>query len=163
MLGSKTGIKPDYSQAIHAEDIADPGLRTFGYSLSGGMDVDSNTYNDLLIGAYHSDRVILMKARPVVNVTATLTTTKDNVNLEDRDCTTSDGNRALCVTIKVCLSYSGVGVDNRLGNFFSVCYYYFLNDPLIHAFIFLGGFRIPLPYNIRCKRFIKYATIIFST
>ncbi|XP_046919114.2 integrin alpha-PS2-like [Dermatophagoides farinae] len=114
LLGSKTGIKPDYSQAIHAEDIADPGLRTFGYSLSGGMDVDSNTYNDLLIGAYHSDRVVLMKARPVVNVTATLTTTKDNVNLEDRDCTTSDGNRALCVTIKVCLSYSGVGVDNRL-------------------------------------------------
>ncbi|OTF83077.1 hypothetical protein BLA29_011086, partial [Euroglyphus maynei] len=124
LLGSKNGIKPEYSQTIKAEDIADPGLRTFGYSLSGGMDVDSNTYNDLLIGAYYSDRIVLMKARPVANVTATLTTTKDNVNLEDRDCTTSDGNRALCVTIKVCLSYSGVGVDNRLGNFYFCSYCY---------------------------------------
>lgn len=117
MLGSRNGIIPEFSQTIHAEDISDPGLRTFGYSLSGGMDIDSNTYNDLLIGAYQSDRIILMKARPVVNVTATLQTTKDNINLEDRDCTTNDGNRALCVTIKVCLSYSGVGVDNRLGKF----------------------------------------------
>ncbi|KAH9423941.1 hypothetical protein DERP_005526 [Dermatophagoides pteronyssinus] len=114
LLGSRNGIITEFSQTIHAEDISDPGLRTFGYSLSGGMDIDSNTYNDLLIGAYQSDRIILMKARPVVNVTATLQTTKDNINLEDRDCTTNDGNRALCVTIKVCLSYSGVGVDNRL-------------------------------------------------
>lgn len=120
LLGSKNGIKTDYAQAIHAEDIADPGLKTFGYSLSGGLDVDENTYNDLLVGAYYSDRAVLLRGRPVVNVTATLTTSKDSVNLEDRDCTTSDGNRALCVTVKVCLSYSGVGVDNRLGS-----YYYF--------------------------------------
>ncbi|KPM11081.1 integrin alpha-PS2-like protein, partial [Sarcoptes scabiei] len=90
LLGSKQGLKPDYAQAIQAEDVADPGIKTFGYSLSGGVDVDGNTYNDLLVGAYYSDRVILLKGRPVVNVTATLSTTKDSINLEDRDCTTSD-------------------------------------------------------------------------
>jgi len=76
--------------------------------------MDENNYNDLLVGAYSSDRVVMLRARPVVNVTATLSTSKDSINLEDRDCTLSDGTRTYCVTVKVCLSFDGISVDPRL-------------------------------------------------
>lgn len=117
LLGSSNGLIPEHSQTILAEDIADTGLSTFGWSLSGNMDMDNNAYNDLLVGAYNSDRVVLLKGRPIANVTATLGTSKDNLNLESKDCTLSDGTRALCLTIKVCLSFNGLGVNNRLGKF----------------------------------------------
>lgn len=114
-LGSKAGLITDKAHVIYAEDVRDDGLLTFGWSLSGGLDMDENNYNDLLVGAYSSDRVVMLRARPVVNVTATLTTSKDSINLEDRDCTLADNSRTFCVTVKICLAFDGIGVDNRLG------------------------------------------------
>lgn len=114
-VGSKNGLNTDYAQVVFAEEIADPGLNTFGWSLSGGLDMDDNDYGDLLVGAYASDRAVLLRSRPVVNVTVSLSTSKESFNLEERDCTTSDGNRALCVKVKVCMSFDGIGVDNLLG------------------------------------------------
>jgi hypothetical protein len=43
-------------------------LSTFGFSLSGGVDLDENKYPDLAIGAFASDAVIILRSRPVVNV-----------------------------------------------------------------------------------------------
>lgn len=43
-------------------------LLTFGYSLSGGLDVDFNGYPDLLIGAFEGAAVTLLRARPIVNL-----------------------------------------------------------------------------------------------
>ncbi|KAJ6225859.1 hypothetical protein RDWZM_004404 [Blomia tropicalis] len=114
LLGSKSGIDPEFAQVIYAEDIQGRGLRTFGWSLSGGLDMDENNYNDLLIGAYASDQVVMLRSRPVVNVTASLSTSKDSINLEDRDCTLSDGTRTFCTFVKVCLSFDGIGVDKSL-------------------------------------------------
>lgn len=114
-LGSKDGLITEAAQVINAEDIADSSLDSFGWSLSGGLDMDGNTYNDLLIGAYKSDRVVLLKGRPVVNVTGQLNIIKDNLNLEERNCQTSNNDRALCITLQVCLDYEGVGADSKLG------------------------------------------------
>lgn len=45
-------------------------IRTLGYSLSGnGMDLDQNGYPDLISGAYESDMAILIRARPIVDIT----------------------------------------------------------------------------------------------
>lgn len=43
-------------------------LETFGFSLSGGSDLDSNGYNDLVVGAFASDTVTVLRARPVINI-----------------------------------------------------------------------------------------------
>lgn len=43
--------KPD--QVITAESLPVT-LKTFGYSLSGGIDLDANGYPDLLVGAYEN-------------------------------------------------------------------------------------------------------------
>ena len=115
LLGSKNGLVTDYAQIVYAEDIADSALETFGWSLSGGLDMDENNYNDLLVGAYSSDRAVLLRSKPVVNVTSLLTTTKDTINLEDKDCLLHDGSRTFCVSLNVCLTYDGTAVDNRLG------------------------------------------------
>lgn len=60
--GSRDGPLPKASQVIYAEDM--PGLKplsTFGFSLSGGIDLDGNMYPDLAVGAYESNAVITLK------------------------------------------------------------------------------------------------------
>lgn len=47
-------------QVIHGEQLGLPGLASFGYSLSGKMDVDENFYPDLLVGSL-SDRIVLLR------------------------------------------------------------------------------------------------------
>lgn len=47
-------------QVVDGEKLGLPGLATFGYSLSGRMDVDENFYPDLLVGSL-SDRIVLLR------------------------------------------------------------------------------------------------------
>jgi len=44
-------------QVIFAEEIG-PNIATFGFSVSGGYDLDENMYSDLLVGAYESNTAI---------------------------------------------------------------------------------------------------------
>lgn len=60
--GSKNGPLPKASQVIHAEDVGSSGyLSTFGFSLSGGIDLDGNMYPDLAVGAYEANKAFLFK------------------------------------------------------------------------------------------------------
>ena len=48
------------------------GLRTFGWSLSGGQDLDGNEYPDLTVGSYGVDAALVLRTRPVVQLDAEL-------------------------------------------------------------------------------------------
>ena len=53
------GVDIEFSQRIAAEDLLTAGnLMSFGYSLSGGLDMDGNGYPDLVVGNFESDTVI---------------------------------------------------------------------------------------------------------
>ncbi|XP_023158758.1 integrin alpha-PS2 isoform X2 [Ceratitis capitata] len=110
--GSANGplLKP--SQIIKSEDIVEgaPYPRTFGFSLSGGLDMDGNTYPDLAVGAYASDQVFIFKSRPVaaVNAMTSFVNQSKLISLDDRRCqTVRDGKRVPCTEIMTCWSYTG--------------------------------------------------------
>ncbi|XP_015269163.1 PREDICTED: integrin alpha-3 [Gekko japonicus] len=85
-------------QVISGEDIGS-GIKTFGYSFSGGMDVDGNSYPDLLVGSL-SENLVLLRARPVINIVSkTFTVTPSP--LDPARC-----NEDSCIEIRVCFSYS---------------------------------------------------------
>uniref|UniRef100_A0A6G1SR37 Integrin alpha-8 n=2 Tax=Aceria tosichella TaxID=561515 RepID=A0A6G1SR37_9ACAR len=118
-MGRKQGgLSDDYDQVIYAESIKPEGhlLRSFGFSLSGGLDIDGNQYPDLLVGDYMADRAILLKARPVVNVTATLSFQPENFNLDDKTCSLPNSSTSVpCITVQYCTKYTGLNVDQSLG------------------------------------------------
>lgn len=58
--GSPNGPLEKYSQVIYAETISDT-LNTFGFSVSGGIDLDGNMYPDMVVGAYDSNMVAVFK------------------------------------------------------------------------------------------------------
>lgn len=63
-------------------------MRTLGHSLSGGLDLDQNGYPDLLVGAYESDSVVLLRARPIVGLVTKVDQVDDikNIDPNKRGC-----------------------------------------------------------------------------
>ncbi len=45
---------------IYAADVK-PWIHTFGFSISGGNDMDKNVYPDILVGAYKSNKAVLLR------------------------------------------------------------------------------------------------------
>nr|XP_046270216.1 integrin alpha-3-like isoform X2 [Scatophagus argus] len=92
--GSSKGISAEPTQVVRGSSIS-PGFRTFGYSLSGGRDVDGNKYPDLLVGSL-DDTVALLRTRPVVHLNKTLRVSPDVVDPNSCD---------FCIQVEVCFSY----------------------------------------------------------
>ncbi|XP_022625911.1 integrin alpha-3-like, partial [Seriola dumerili] len=76
--GSSGGVSTEPSQVIRGSSVS-PGFRTFGYSLSGGLDVDGNRYPDLVVGSL-DDSVALLRTRPVIHLNKTLRVSPDVVD-----------------------------------------------------------------------------------
>ncbi|KAM8990375.1 integrin alpha-7 isoform 4-T4 [Ara ararauna] len=97
--GSSLGIVATPAQVLDGEAV---GVTAFGYSLSGGLDVDGNLYPDLLVGSL-SDTVVLYRARPVVHVSRNVTLDPANIDLEQSNCRHQEG---ICVDVGACFSYT---------------------------------------------------------
>jgi integrin alpha 8 len=112
------GLSDDYDQVIYAESIKSEGqfLRSFGFALSGGMDMDGNQYPDIVVGDPMADRAVFLRARPVVNVTATLNFQPGNFNLDEKTCLLPNSSTSVsCITVQYCTKYNGLNVDQSLG------------------------------------------------
>ncbi|ELV11751.1 Integrin alpha-3 [Tupaia chinensis] len=96
---SSRGLLRQPQQVIHAEKLGLPGLATFGYSLSGQMDVDENLYPDLLVGSL-SDHIVLLRARPVINILHRTLVARPAV-LDPAHCTATS-----CVQVELCFAYN---------------------------------------------------------
>ncbi|XP_012608343.1 integrin alpha-7 isoform X2 [Microcebus murinus] len=96
--GSRLGLVAKPSQVLEGEAV---GVRSFGYSLSGGLDVDGNHYPDLLVGSL-ADTAVLFRARPVLHVTHEIFITPRAIDLEQPNCA---GGHSVCVDLRICFTY----------------------------------------------------------
>ena len=115
--GSRYGLKTRPGQIISGDTFT-PKISSFGFSFSTTVtDFDENKYFDVFVGAYQSDVVVYLPARPVVKVTAELTFEEDNLVLNKKGCDLpssrmagSESLKVACTSIKYCLGYSGINV-----------------------------------------------------
>uniref|UniRef100_A0A9J7ZR22 Zmp:0000001082 n=1 Tax=Cyprinus carpio carpio TaxID=630221 RepID=A0A9J7ZR22_CYPCA len=96
-LGDRThGINPELTpQRIPARSVL-PGLQQFGVSLSGQMDMNDDNLTDIVIGAQGG--IVLLKARPVMSVSAQLSFSPKEISLNYFECPGSNGFNAFNLT-----------------------------------------------------------------
>ncbi|XP_051559138.1 integrin alpha-6b [Myxocyprinus asiaticus] len=93
--GSPTGLNK--AQVLNGKDH---NVKLFGYSLAGSMDLDGNHYPDLAIGSL-SDSVFVYRARPVISIEKTVTTTPKELDLTQKNC-----GDTICLEVKACFKFS---------------------------------------------------------
>ncbi|NXU83277.1 ITA3 protein, partial [Xiphorhynchus elegans] len=96
---SAEGLQDKPRQVISGSDLGPTKIKTFGYSLSGGMDMDENSYPDLLVGSLN-ERIILLRARPVINILDKIFTVTPS-KVDPAQCTPKS-----CITVTLCFSYN---------------------------------------------------------
>ncbi|KAG7492422.1 hypothetical protein MATL_G00014280 [Megalops atlanticus] len=99
-MGSKKGISQEPSQVIDGNEVGKGRFQTFGYSVNGGLDMDENSYPDVLVGSL-DDSIVLLRARPVIHLSKSFTVMPKIV-----DPSTCPPGEKACVTVKVCFSYT---------------------------------------------------------
>ncbi|XP_018408248.1 PREDICTED: integrin alpha-3 [Nanorana parkeri] len=90
-----SGLQSKPSQIIEGSQVG--GIPTFGYSISGGLDVDDNSYPDLLVGSL-ADQIALLRSRPVINISKEFSVTPTLV--DPNKCTQTS-----CMDVRFCFSY----------------------------------------------------------
>lgn len=102
------------SQKIYASDLKLPvgligidSITAFGYSLSGGLDLDASGYPDLAIGTLKSNLVVLLRTLPVVYVDAFVNEVENmqEIDQKKKDCKSDENsieNDLVCFNFELC-------------------------------------------------------------
>uniref|UniRef100_A0A672Y752 Integrin subunit alpha 7 n=1 Tax=Sphaeramia orbicularis TaxID=375764 RepID=A0A672Y752_9TELE len=85
--GSDAGIETKPAQVLDGRDFD---VKRFGYSISGGLDIDSNQYPDVAVGSLN-DSVVLFRSRPVIHVGRKISIDPQNIDLGQHNCKGRDG------------------------------------------------------------------------
>lgn len=118
--GSNKGVRVKYSQVIFAEDVL-PGprtsLSTFGFAITGGLDLDGNEYPDMAVGAYLSSKAFFFRSRPVVRIEAYVKflTANKQVDIKQSNYRLRNGVQAIKTNIDFCIKYYGKGIPQYIG------------------------------------------------
>uniref|UniRef100_A0A8C4ESH4 Integrin alpha-7 n=1 Tax=Dicentrarchus labrax TaxID=13489 RepID=A0A8C4ESH4_DICLA len=97
--GSHAGIETKPAQVLDGRDFD---VRRFGYSISGGLDIDNNQYPDIAVGSLN-DAVVLFRSRPVIHVNRVISIDPQDIDLEQHNCKGRDG---VCMEVKACFTFT---------------------------------------------------------
>nr|ASU50959.1 integrin alpha-L [Epinephelus coioides] len=93
------GIRDTFSQRIMGQKI-DPGLRFFGQSIDGDIDLGEDGLPDIVVGS--QGNAIVLRSRPVLNVTAQLSFTPKEISTDKIDCLDNKDEHLPMVTLTAC-------------------------------------------------------------
>ncbi|KAH9370483.1 hypothetical protein HPB48_020557 [Haemaphysalis longicornis] len=114
--GSSTfGERTTYAQRIDASSISSrigSPLKGFGISISKGLDVDSNHYDDVMIGSYMTDSAVVFRSRPIAQLKGSIRPAINMITAEIGKCRVSGGAMFSCFELRACVEYSGKFVNN---------------------------------------------------
>ncbi|NXV03322.1 ITA4 protein, partial [Cettia cetti] len=102
--GREDGITPSFSQRIQGQEVSNS-LSMFGQSISSGIDVDNNGYQDVAVGAFFSDSAVVLRTKPVIIVEASLKHS-NTINRTNLNCMENE-QPATCMNLKLCFTYRG--------------------------------------------------------
>nr|XP_045617677.1 integrin alpha-8-like isoform X1 [Procambarus clarkii]XP_045617678.1 integrin alpha-8-like isoform X1 [Procambarus clarkii] len=116
--GSSEGLIPTPTQVIYASEF-DTGLRGFGFSLDGGLDVDLNEYPDIIIGSPESDTAVLIRSSPVVTLVGSVTFDPSIIPLRNKTCLVTmpgskDVQEVTCFDLVIDLQYTSKAIRDDL-------------------------------------------------
>ncbi|XP_075155333.1 multiple edematous wings isoform X2 [Haematobia irritans] len=106
-LGNRLGLNSKPSQRIQASDLGlmPHAIKTFGSSITGGTDLDGNSYTDVVIGAYESSAVVALLARPIISIqTKWKSKELKNIDPTKSGCATDLSTNMTCFTFEACCS-----------------------------------------------------------
>ncbi|XP_073161951.1 integrin alpha-6 isoform X2 [Lepidochelys kempii] len=96
--GSKNGINTKPAQILDGKKSS---VLYFGYSITGNMDLDRNSYPDIAVGSL-SDSVSVYRSRPVISIKKTITISPDKIDLNRKTCFEPSG---ICMDVEACFEY----------------------------------------------------------
>jgi integrin alpha 8 len=109
--GHSQGLHKKPAQIIKGKDY---GLKTFGYSMSGGIDLDNNKYPDLIVGAYKSDAVVFIRSRAVIKTIITMETTPKLIDFDSHSLFCDRNKTLICMGLTYCVQYYGKSVPSTI-------------------------------------------------
>ncbi|XP_058063373.1 integrin alpha-PS1 [Anopheles bellator] len=152
-FGTINGLSAEPAQTIDPPDsFAKPSdWRTFGSSLAGTHDLDGNSYPDLIVGSYGSDRVTALLARPIINIRTYEELKDENGVYEPIDptkngCFADRATNVTCFTFRACSSVDDAFLASNDG------------DALNESFLFLR-------FTIKAETFLndrKFSRVYFG-
>ncbi|XP_072167431.1 integrin alpha-6-like [Diadema setosum] len=77
---------------------------TFGYSISGGVDLDGNGFPELSVGAYAVEQIVVLRAKPVILIEEENDISPNELDPHNPNCEYS-GKPAHCFTLEICMRY----------------------------------------------------------
>uniref|UniRef100_A0A8C0H7N1 Integrin subunit alpha 6 n=1 Tax=Chelonoidis abingdonii TaxID=106734 RepID=A0A8C0H7N1_CHEAB len=96
--GSKNGINTKPAQILDGKKSS---VQYFGYSITGNMDLDRNSYPDIAVGSL-SDSVSVYRSRPVISVKKSIRISPDKIDLNRQTCSEPSG---ICMDVEACFEY----------------------------------------------------------
>eukprot|EP00105_Crassostrea_gigas_P033434 XP_011456818.1 PREDICTED: integrin alpha-8 [Crassostrea gigas] len=111
--GKQTRMESMYSQKILGSQL-EYGLQGFGFYISRtAKDLDDNTFSDFAVGAYRSDKALILRTRNIVDIHCEITSSPSPIPLNASGMPCSDGrNSNPCFTVSFCFNFTGEGLNN---------------------------------------------------
>ena len=113
-LGSEDGLQPTYSQKITPQmlNVKLDNMKTFGWSLSSGKDMDLNGYPDVAIGAYKSGHVVYLRSTAIIDVIPEFVFSSSTINPKNATIEKpASGEKIAGTKLQICLEYKGNKTD----------------------------------------------------